>query len=78
MATEDSIYIHYPCIISSRTPSMQTAESSKQFVHRFHPRKTSITFRQGMFTGTLSGTPSTISHLDNYILSIFHYLGSPS
>ena len=26
---------------------------------------------------TLSGTPSTTSHLDINILSIFHYLGSP-
>ena len=26
---------------------------------------------------TLSGAPTTISHLDIYILSIFHYLGSP-
>ena len=31
--------------------------------------------RQGMFT--LSGAPSTTSHLDIYILFIFHYLGSP-
>ena len=31
--------------------------------------------KQGMFI--LSGTPSTTCHLDNYILSFFHYLGSP-
>ena len=31
--------------------------------------------RQGMFT--LSGTPSTTSHLDINILSILHYLGRP-
>ena len=30
--------------------------------------------RQGMFT--LSGAPSTTSHLDINILSILHYLGS--
>ena len=30
---------------------------------------------QGMFT--LSGAPRTTSHLDDYILSIFHYLESP-
>ena len=31
--------------------------------------------RQGMFT--LSGAPSTTSHLDIIILSILHHLGSP-
>ena len=31
--------------------------------------------KQGM--STLSGEPSTTSHSDIYILSIFHYLGSP-
>ena len=31
--------------------------------------------RKGMLT--ISGIPSTTSHLDIYILSIFHNLGSP-
>ena len=31
--------------------------------------------RQGMFT--LSGAPSTTSHLDINTLSILHYFGSP-